>query len=67
MMGYDTLQNYFKTLFALVQHHKYSLADLENMMVWEKMIYIDLLQNHIKEENQKIKDRLAGTKGNKKN
>jgi hypothetical protein len=67
MMGYDSLQNYYKTIFALMHHHKYSLHDLENMMVWEKLIYIDLLQNYIKEENQKLKDKIAAQRGQKRN
>jgi 3-methyladenine DNA glycosylase AlkD len=55
MMGYDNLINYFRTNFALMQHHKYNLSDLENMMPWERYIYIDLLSHLIKEEEDKIK------------
>ena len=36
-----------------MQHHKYSLTELDNIMPWEKEIYVSLLQNHIKEENEK--------------
>jgi len=36
-----------------MQHHKYSLTELDNLMPWEKEIYVSLLQNHIKEENEK--------------
>jgi len=36
-----------------MQHHKYSLTELDNLMPWEKEIYITLLTNHIKEENEK--------------
>ena len=45
--------NYYKTNFALIQHHKYSLTELENMMPWEREIYLGLLIQHIKEENEK--------------
>jgi len=45
------------TNFSLMQHHKYSLSELENMMPWERDIYIDMLITHIKEENQKTKER----------
>tara|TARA_R110000851_G_scaffold32095_1_gene86329 strand:+ start:903 stop:1040 length:138 start_codon:yes stop_codon:yes gene_type:complete len=38
-----------------MQHHKYSLIELENMMPWEREIYIGLLEAHIKEENKRIK------------
>jgi len=51
------LTNYYKTNFALVQHHKYSLTELENMLPWERQIYVALLQQHIEDENEKIKRR----------
>ena len=35
----------------MMQHHKYSLTELENMMPWEREIYLGLLQEYIKEEN----------------
>jgi len=38
-----------------MQHHNYSLSDLENMLPWEREIYVDMLINHIKEENEKQK------------
>ena len=44
---------YFETNFALVQHHKYSLSEIENMLPWERDIYVSLLVNYIKEENEK--------------
>ena len=36
-----------------MQHHKYTLADLENMLPWEREIYVDMLISYIKEENEK--------------
>lgn len=42
--------------FALVQHHKYSLTELENMIPWERQLYIDLLDKHIRKEAEKAKD-----------
>ena len=36
-----------------MQHHKYSLTELDNLMPWEKEIYVKMLTNHIKEENEK--------------
>lgn len=55
MFGYDSLVNFMKTNFAMMQHHKYSYSDLENMMAWERQIYVLLLNNYIKEENERIK------------
>ena len=37
-----------------MQHHNYSLTELENMMPWEREIYVGLLMEYIKEENERI-------------
>jgi hypothetical protein len=39
----------------MMQHHKYSLTELENLIPWEKQIYITMLQEMIKEQNEKMK------------
>ena len=54
-MAHEDLESYFKTNFALMQHHKYSLTELENMIPWEREIYVSLLQQYIEEENLKQK------------
>ena len=41
-----------------MQHHKYSLTELDNMMPWERDIYVAMLVQYIEEENQKIKEKL---------
>ena len=52
-MAHMDLESYFKLNFALVQHHKYSLTEIENMMPWERDIYLGLLNQYIEEENVK--------------
>jgi hypothetical protein len=47
------LEVYFRINFALMQYHKYSLTEVENMMPWERDIYVELLKQHIEEEKQK--------------
>jgi len=39
-----------------MQHHKYSLSELETMMPWEREIYVSLLSNYIKEEELRQKN-----------
>ena len=46
-----------------MQHHNYSLSDLENMLPWEREIYVDMLITYIKEENRKEKEKQAKGKG----
>jgi len=38
-----------------MQHHRYSLVDIEEMMPWEREIYVMLLINYIREENERAK------------
>lgn len=66
MFGYDSLANYYKTNFNLMQFHKYSLSDIENLMPWERFLYIDLLKVHIEEQNQKIRDQQAAQRSQRR-
>ena len=52
-MAHTDIESYFRINFALMQHHKYSLTELENMIPWEKEIYLAFLQQYIEEENLK--------------
>ena len=52
-MPQHDLESYYKTNFALIQHHKYSLSDIENLIPWERDIYVTLLKQWIEEENDK--------------
>ena len=52
-MVHNNLENYFRLNFALMQYHKYSLTEIENMMPWERDIYLGLLNQYIEEENLK--------------
>ena len=45
-----------------MQHHKYSLTELENMMPWEREIYLGLLIEFVKEENKRIETENAKMK-----
>ena len=42
-------------MFAMIQHHKWSLTELEDMLPYERDIYVAMLKNWIEEENEKIR------------
>jgi hypothetical protein len=42
------------TNFALMQHHNYSLTELENMIPWERDVYVSLLLKHLKDEKNRL-------------
>jgi hypothetical protein len=39
-----------------MQHHKYSLTELDDMVPWEREIYLNLLMNYLEKENEKLKN-----------
>ena len=66
MFSYDNIVNYYKVNFALIQHHKYSLSDIENMIPWERYVYIDLLSEFLRKQEQDRRDQQAAAKYKKK-
>ena len=42
-------------MFALVQHHKYSLTEIEDMIPFERDIYLEMLKNYLTELEEKQK------------
>ena len=49
----DSLRDHYIINFALMQHHKYQLGELESMLPWERDIYVGLLKNHLAEQKEK--------------
>ena len=47
-----------------MQNHQYSLTEIENMIPWEREIYLKLLEQHMIEEREKMKK--LQSRGNKK-
>ena len=37
-----------------MQHHKYNLTELDNMMPWEREVYMGLLMEHLEEEKERL-------------
>jgi|688.fasta_scaffold502231_3 hypothetical protein len=53
-MKFFDLKDYYQVNFNLVNNYKWSLNDIENMMFWEREIYINLLAEH----NEKIMEKI---------
>ena len=47
-----------------MQHHKYSLTELEEMLPWEREVYVALLIDHIRNENEKLRMLKQNAKNN---
>ena len=52
---HNSLSNYYQLNFSLMHHHKYSLTELENMIPFERDIYVALLKQHLEEEEERRK------------
>lgn len=66
MFNHNNVMNYYKTNFALMQHHKYSVVELEGMIPWEKYVYIDLLSEFLRKQEQDRRDREAAMKAKRR-
>jgi hypothetical protein len=55
------LENYYKLNFALIQYHKYSLTEVENLIPWEREVYVALLKAHLEEEKLKAEQQRANS------
>ena len=42
--------------FALIQHHKWSLTELDNMIPFERQLYVEMLSNWIEKENERLEE-----------
>jgi len=55
-MMHDNLGNMLETHFQMMQHHHYSLTDIENMLPWEKQIYVGMISEYVKKHNEEVKE-----------
>lgn len=52
---FDSLENFMRTNWGLVQHHKWSLTEIEEMIPWERDVNIALTIAYLAEEKERIK------------
>jgi len=57
----DNLLNYYKTNFDLIYHHDLvTLTELENMLPFEREVYILMLLAQLQQEREKIRQKGNG-------
>jgi hypothetical protein len=59
-MSHEDLLNYYKMNFSLMQYHKYSLTEVEDLIPYEKEIYVSLLVQHLEEEKNRLQQKQHG-------
>jgi len=56
-MSHNNLANMYQLNFALMHHHKYSLTELENLIPFERDIYVTLLKQYLEEQEERAKQK----------
>ena len=55
-MNHNTLENYYKVVFNLVQQHKFvTVSDLENLIPFERDIYMALIKEDVEKREEEAK------------
>ena len=49
-LSHETLENYYRTNFQLLNNFHYSLSELDDMIPWEREIYVTMLLQHLEEQ-----------------
>lgn len=44
-------------VFSLAQHHKYSITEIENLIPYERDLYVDMLMEYLEEQKAQIESR----------
>ena len=52
LLSHNTLSNYFQLNFSLIKQSGFSLTEIENMVPWEREIYVTLLKQQMDQERQ---------------
>jgi hypothetical protein len=56
-LSHTSLTNYYSMIFALAQHHKYSITEVENLIPYERDIYVDMLMGYLEDQKREIESR----------
>lgn len=53
MTGYSNIAVYYKTIFSMVHHHKYSLSEVNDMYPFERDLFVAMISDYIEKQNEK--------------
>lgn len=53
MLCHSSLEVYYNMVFALAQHHKYQISEIENLIPYERDFYFTMLVAHLKQLEEK--------------
>ena len=53
-LSHDSVENYYHTNFQLIHVHNYSLSEIDNLLPWEKEVYLSLIVDYEKEKREEM-------------
>lgn len=56
MLSHSNLFVYYQKMFAMVQHHKYSMNELDELMPYERDLYFDMLLEFLKKKEEQSRN-----------
>ena len=56
-LSHNSLANYYTTIFGMAQHHNYSIEEIENLIPFERDIYVDLLMSYLEKQKAKLEQK----------
>lgn len=56
-LSHTSLTRYYSMVFSLAQHHKYSITEVENLIPYERDLYVDMLMEYLEEQKAQIESR----------
>ena len=59
MLYHTSIDVMLETNFSLIQHHKWSLSDIENMIPWERDVYVNYLIKYLEKQKLEAQHRAA--------
>jgi len=59
MLYHTSIDAMLETNFSLIQHHKWSLSDIENMIPWERDVYVNYLVKYLEKQKLEAQHRAA--------
>ena len=57
MLCHSSLVMYYQTIFAMAQHYGYQISELESIMPYERDIYVAMLVDHLKKQEDRNRGR----------
>jgi hypothetical protein len=52
VLSHTSLGDYYQIIFAMAQHHNWSLNEIENMLPYERELYFGMIVDFIAKQNE---------------